>query len=152
MCFNESLRIEPPVVISSNLIFSQDTKVLNGKYTIRKDHPMSVCIHDLHHNPLYWIEPEKFIPERFDPESKYHLQPDGNKRHPLAFTPFLGGKRVCIGKTFAEIVSKFVAPAILGKYEFEYQNKEQLTNKPIINVDTEYEPVIMVKLKRTHLF
>ena len=63
---------------------------------------MHVLIQELHHNPKYWIEPEKFIPERFDPKSKYFLTPKGKRRHLLAFAPFSGGKRVCIGKTLAE--------------------------------------------------
>jgi hypothetical protein len=27
-----------------------------------------------------WIEPEKFIPERFNPNSPYYLTPSGKKR------------------------------------------------------------------------
>jgi cytochrome P450 len=53
-----------------------------------------------------------FIPERFDPSSKYYLTPSGKKRHMNSFGPFLGGKRICVGKTFAEIVSKIVTPII----------------------------------------
>ena len=85
---------------------------------------MTINIQELHHNPQYWIEPEKFIPERFDSHSPYALQPDGKKRHPLAFTPFTGGKRICTGKTFAEIVSKLVVPALLCKYEFVFEDKD----------------------------
>lgn len=124
MCFNESLRMDPPVMISSNLVFTKDTHILDKKYFIKKGDSLSVFIYELHYNPKYWIEPEKFIPERFDPHSDYYLQPDGKKRHPLAFTPFLGGKRICTGKTFAEVISKFVVPAILGKYEFLFEDKE----------------------------
>ena len=53
-----------------------------------------------------WFSPEKFMPERFDTNSPYYKRPDGNKRNPFSFNPFLGGKRICLGKTFAEIVAK----------------------------------------------
>ena len=48
-----------------------------------------------------------------------YLTPSNKKRHPLSFSPFFGGKRICIGKTFAEIIGKYVVPAILGKYKLE---------------------------------
>lgn len=79
---------------------------------------MLIAIHNIHHNTKYWKDPELFIPERFDPTSTYYLQPDGKKRHPMSFIPFIGGKRICTGKTFAEVVAKLVVPALLGKYEF----------------------------------
>ena len=66
------------------------------------------------------------------------MKPNGQKRHPLAFSPFLGGKRICIGKTFAEIVVKLVVIGLLSKHEYHFADpamKEQL--KPILNVDME---------------
>jgi cytochrome P450 len=59
-----------------------------------------------------------FIPERFDPESKYYLTPDGKKRNPFSFSPFLGGVRICLGKTFVEEVSKVTLPNLLQKFDF----------------------------------
>ena len=70
----------------------------------------------------------------------------------MAFTPFLGGKRVCTGKTFAEVISKFVVAGIIGKYEFEFENKDAAKNKPQININIIDDPVIMVKLKRSNLY
>jgi len=67
----------------------------------------------LHWNTKEWIEPSKYIPERFDPESPYYLTPSGKKRHPMSFGPFLGGKRICLGKTFVETMSKIIGPSIL---------------------------------------
>lgn len=31
----------------------------------------------------------------------------------MSFSPFLGGKRICVGKTFAELVAKSILPIIL---------------------------------------
>ena len=57
------------------------------------------------------------------------MTPGQKKRHPYSFTPFMGGKRICIGKTFAEMVGRFVVPAILGKYEFEFVDPDMMKNK-----------------------
>lgn len=118
MCFSESLRILPPVTYSSSSLMTEELNL--GKYKIRANQEFLIDIHFLHRNPKQWIEPDKFIPERFDPKSKYFLTPDGKKRHPMVFTPFLGGKRICIGKTFAETVSKIVGPSLLWAFDFKF--------------------------------
>jgi steroid 17alpha-monooxygenase/17alpha-hydroxyprogesterone aldolase len=90
----------------------------------------------LHHNPDEWKEPDKFIPERFDPSSPYYLTPHGKKRHPMSFGPFLGGKRICIGKTFAEMSSKMSIPMILSRFQFEFVDKTLYDGKlPSNNVE-----------------
>lgn len=73
-----------------------------------------INIYHLHHNPEEWITPEKFIPERFDPESPFYLTPKGTKRHPMSYGPFLGGKRICLGKTFAENMGKCMLAIIVS--------------------------------------
>lgn len=77
-------------------------------------------MYNLCNNEKEWIEPGKFIPERFNPESKYYLTPSGKKRNPYSFSPFLGGQRICIGKTFVEAVSKLGVPALLTHFKFEF--------------------------------
>ena len=77
-------------------------------------------MYHLCNNPDEWIEPGKFIPERFNSESKYYPTPRGTKRNPYSFSPFLGGMRICIGKTFVEAVSKFVLPTMLTHFKWEF--------------------------------
>ena len=125
---------------------------MDKKYKIRKNDSFLICIHEIQHNRKYWIDPEKFIPERFDPESKYYLTPDGKRRPTFAYNPFAGGHRMCTGKTFSEVFAKFIVPGILGKYDFEFLDKEQMKEKPMINIDATRDPVIMVKWKRSHVF
>ena len=70
-------------------------------------------------DPEQWIKPEEFIPERFDSQSEFYLTPKGEKRNPFAFSPFLGGMRICLGKTFIESVSKVMLPVLLTKFSFD---------------------------------
>ena len=118
-CFNESLRMMPPVYFSSSVTMSENVQC--GPLAIRKGDSISISMYHLCNNPNEWIEPRTFIPERFDHESKYHLTPDGKKRNPYSFSPFLGGARICIGKTFVEAVSKLVLPTLLQSFKFDFE-------------------------------
>ena len=76
---------------------------------------------------MQWREPHRFEPSRFDtriPNNIWTLTTDGKPRHPLSFTPFFGGKRVCLGKTFAETTIKFTMPLIYYHVDFEFANPE----------------------------
>ena len=117
-CFNESLRMMPPVYYSSSVCMSQTVQC--EKLKIRKGDPLTIMMGALGNDPKEWIEPEKFIPERFDPQSKYYLTPRGERRNPYSFSPFLGGSRICIGKTFIEVVSKLTVPTLLSHFVFEF--------------------------------
>lgn len=48
----------------------------------------------------------------------------------MSYGPFLGGKRICLGKTFAEIATKAVGPAMINAFNFEFLNKDFYVNKP----------------------
>ena len=117
-CFSESLRVDTPVNNTSTLMFTEDVDICG--YKIKKHDCFQIGNHNLHHNPEEWQEPERYIPERFDPSSPYFLTPAGKKRNPMSFMPFLGGKRICLGKTFAEVNSRIVGPAIFSQFNFEF--------------------------------
>ena len=42
----------------------------------------------------------------------------------MSFGPFLGGKRICIGKTFAESILKCIMPLIFNQVDFEFEDKD----------------------------
>ncbi len=48
-----------------------------------------------HRRPDFWPDPHVFDPDRFAPNAQ------GTKRPRLAYSPFSGGPRVCIGAAFA---------------------------------------------------
>ncbi|TNV80052.1 hypothetical protein FGO68_gene9962 [Halteria grandinella] len=132
-CFNESLRIEPPVPFSSSLCMTEEVTI--GGFIFKKGEGFYHNCYQLHHNLDQWGPThDEYIPERFDP-GHVHEYP---KRHPMSFLPFSGGKRVCVGKTFAEIAFKIVMPLVMKAFNKdgrigEFADKEHYTKKPHIN-------------------
>ena len=57
----------------------------------------------------------------------------------------MGGQRICVGKTFAEIVSKIVGPVFL--YMFDLELEKEMNEKEPLNSNNLYEPKIFGKLK-----
>ncbi len=151
-CFYESLRMEPPTVTSSG-VYTEDQTLPNG-LRVKKGDLIVINIQSMQNDKNEWFSPEKFIPERFDKNSPYYKRPDGNKRNPFSFNPFHGGKRICLGKTFAEIDAKFVVPALLSRFTFDFVDQDYVTGakqKPKVNLDLDEDPVVLMKLKRVDL-
>ena len=96
----ESLRLRPPVLITTAYEFAKDTKV--GKYLIKAGDRVMINMAGLHLNPAQWQRANEFLPQRFDSTDPLFLTPNGKKRHTMSLSPFNGGKRICFGKTFAE--------------------------------------------------
>lgn len=122
-CFYEALRLDPPATMNPAACFSQDVKI--GRVNVPRGLTFSLMIYQMHVNPAEWIFPKAFIPDRFDPSSEFYLRPDQTKRNPLTFNPFLGGKRVCLGKSFAEITIRHTIPLLYHFLDFEYADAGQ---------------------------
>ncbi|CDW71064.1 cytochrome p450 [Stylonychia lemnae] len=145
-CFYEAIRIEPPIALSSSCQVNEDMEM--SGVTIKKDEVLIVNIHQIHHNSDQWIEHDKYIPERFDPNSKYFLTPAGTPRHQTSYIPFLGGKRICLGKTFAEYSFKTIVPIMMSGRKFRLTNEEYLTSKPHYDAIMFKKPVIRMRLEK----
>ncbi|KAI4462793.1 cytochrome p450 family 4 [Holotrichia oblita] len=83
----ESLRLYPSVPAIARFT-SEDLTI--DDYFIPKGTTVSIHIMDIHLNPKYFPQPEKFDPDRFLPENS-------KDRHPYAYIPFSAGPRNCIG-------------------------------------------------------
>ncbi|CDW76112.1 cytochrome p450 [Stylonychia lemnae] len=145
-CFYETLRIEPPVIISSSVKLTEDQEI--SGVIIKHDDMLIVNLHQIHHNKDQWIDDDKFIPERFDPQSKYYVTPAGTQRNQFSFVPFLGGKRVCLGKTFAENAFKTIVPLLMNNYKFLFCDDKQKSQKPFNNALMFKRPQVYMKLER----
>ena len=69
-----------------------------------------IPIHSIHHDPDYFDQPEQFIPERFLPENRNH--------HSHAFITFGSGPRICIGMSWALVISKLALFHTICNFKF----------------------------------
>ena len=138
--------MQPPVWFSSSCSMSEEVQC--GPLRMGKGHIFSISMWHLHNNPEEWHEPAKFIPERFDPNSQFYLTPSGTKRNPFSFSPFLGGSRICIGKTFIEAVSKLTVPVLISNFQFEFTEgiKAENFEYPHNNLSNQETPDIKVRI------
>jgi len=89
-CFDEALRLRPPAYGITRQAVHDD---VIGGHPIEAGTTVWILVCNIHMDPRFWPEPEKFDPSRF--------MPGAPKRPILAFIPFGGGKRICIARNFA---------------------------------------------------
>jgi cytochrome P450 len=104
----EVLRLEPPVWSIERKALSDD--VVRG-YSIPAGSSIVLSPIVTHRHPAFWDEPSAFRPERF-------LEA-GCPRHRLAYFPFGGGARSCVGGNVAIIQLKLMLAAIFREFTFE---------------------------------
>ncbi|XP_076275225.1 cytochrome P450 9e2-like isoform X2 [Rhynchophorus ferrugineus] len=114
MVITETLRKYPGL--------SATERVCVKPYTIEPVYPDEQPVHlnvgdivflppySLHHDPKYFADPEKFIPERFSDDNKTLI----NK---YTYMPFGIGPRACIGSRFALLEMKTLLIQLVNKFE-----------------------------------
>lgn len=124
---DEALRLWPTVPAYSRAATVDTT--LAGKYPMREGDWMLVLTHQLHRDPVWGPDPERFDPDRFLPANV-------KARPGHAYRPFGTGERACIGRQFAIHEAVLVLGVILQHYDISgdpgYQLKvtERLTLMP----------------------
>lgn len=118
----ESLRLYPPAWVVERQNLEPDEL---GGYAIPKGSIVGISPYALHRNPRYFPDPERFDPDRF-------LRP--SDRPKLAFMPFGGGPRVCIGNAFAMMELQLIVPMILSRFELALAPGFELALDPSVTL------------------
>jgi cytochrome P450 len=102
----ESLRLYPPAWAGTRI--AREEVELRG-YRLPKGTIVGFSQYLTHRMPEYFAAPERFLPERFDPDH-------GETHPPYAYIPFGAGPRSCIGSGFALMELKTIVPIILQRF------------------------------------
>ena len=104
LCIKEALRLYPILPISPRGT-TKDVTLPDGRI-IPEGVDVYVLLHEIHRDPEYFPEPEKYKPER-------------HTEHNRAFMPFTIGSRNCIGQAYAMNTMKVVLSFLLLTYKWE---------------------------------
>ena len=126
---SETLRLYP--VTPSIRRMTQKTRTL-GNITIPQGSEVIIPVENIHYDPRFYPEPNKFDPDRFSEEAKA-------ARPPLAYLPFGGGPRHCPGSRLALMELKVALARILCKVRVEVNERTKpkqgeqirLSNRPL---------------------
>ncbi|XP_067632322.1 probable cytochrome P450 49a1 [Eurosta solidaginis] len=143
-CIKETLRMYPVVIANGRSL--QSDAVIAGYHIPKGTHvifPHLVVSND----PTYFPEPKCFLPERWLKQSETSAQQcpyAGRKIHPFVSLPFGYGRRMCVGRRFAEIELNMLLAKIFRKYKVEYNSGELM-----YKVNSTYIPESPLNFKLT---
>ena len=143
MVIKETLRLFPPIHVGNR--FAKENLDLQG-YAVPEETRVMVSIYLSHRDEAVWEDPEQFCPHRFDRQQKDAGAEVDKQRPPLAYIPFGGGPRNCIGATFAQIESKVVLARILQQFELQLSPGQKV--RPYMGATLEPRPGVKMIVKR----
>jgi cytochrome P450 len=108
-CVQEAMRVYSPAWVVPRLCVEDD---VIGGHRIKRGSTVLIPINSIHHDERFWPDPEAFDPTRFLPEN-------AKRYHRSAYLPFGGGRRVCIGKTFAMIEATLVTALMSRRFVYD---------------------------------
>ena len=120
---HEVLRVYPPAYV---LARRTTREVEIGGWTIPADQPVVLWIYMTHHDPRWYPEPERFDPTRF--------LADDDTRPKLAWLPFGGGARMCMGKHFALMEMQLLLATLVRGFRFEVDPGVSVRPKPRVTL------------------
>jgi len=132
----ESMRLLPPVY----LLGREATADLElGGYRVKRGYTVLMSEWVNHRDPDYFPDPEEFRPERWEGEFARRLPK-------FAYYPFGGGRRVCVGNSFALIEAAIILAGVGQRYRFTVDPEAVIEIKPQITLMPAYD--IPVTLER----
>ncbi|CAG8523279.1 9024_t:CDS:2 [Paraglomus occultum] len=103
----ETSRIRPVVIVLSR--YSERPDKVAGYMWPSKTY-FIMYVRGISNSPLYWKDPDKFIPERFYGNQEIYKN---------SFSMFGGGPRICPGNKFAMIELKTLLAAVYRRFDVE---------------------------------
>jgi cytochrome P450 len=128
MVLSEAMRLYPPAWAMGREAL-EDVAV--GPYRLRKGTSVFFSQYIVQRNPLWFPEPDRFLPERFEPAAKA-------QRPRFAYFPFGGGGRQCIGESFAMMEAVLALATIAQRWQLRIDPDHPIELQPKITLRPRY--------------
>ncbi|KAF2898969.1 hypothetical protein ILUMI_07205 [Ignelater luminosus] len=112
---DETLRKYPPLAFLNRKCVIP-YKIPDTDVVIDKETAVIISTLGIQRDPEYFLDPEKFDPDRFSEENK-------SKIKPFTYLPFGDGPRVCLGLRFGVMQTKVGLTVLLRNYKFSLNHK-----------------------------
>jgi cytochrome P450 len=120
----ESMRLFPPIFVLMRYAVEDDEI---GGYHVPAGSNIVLCAYVTHRHPDFYENPEGFDPDRFTSEFVKSL-------HRMAYFPFSGGPRKCIGHTFAMMEMPIVLAMVTQRYKLNLLPGLPVVAEPAISL------------------
>ena len=124
----ESMRLFPPAWVIGRRAIAEHTV---SDYTLPARSMVFMSPYVMHHDPRFYPDADRFLPERWTPEFESALPR-------FAYFPFGGGTRQCIGEQFAWMEGVFVLATIARKWRFELDPAQRVVPQPLVTLRSRY--------------
>uniref|UniRef100_A0A7S3KQG3 Cytochrome P450 n=1 Tax=Euplotes crassus TaxID=5936 RepID=A0A7S3KQG3_EUPCR len=141
----ETLRRDTAVSETFDYVSSSDIKICD--VPIKKGTKIRIDAVSSHFDERKWLEPESFIPERFDFDSEFYQKSKkmGKVADIYSRRSFSHGNRNCPGQSFALLEMKLVIAYFVTHIDFNY-SKEDLSNENIgFGMGSQFVPNITIR-------
>jgi unspecific monooxygenase len=108
----ELLRIHPPIWLLGRVAV-RPTRL--AQWTISPGERVVFSLHQIHHDPRWWTEPQQTDPQRWLGDQRPH-------RHRYAYLPFGGGPRVCLGARLGMLQLTLATARLARDYDIDMIN------------------------------
>ena len=126
------MRLYPPIFVLMRYAVEDDEI---GGYHVPAGSNIVLCPYVTHRHPDFYPNPEGFDPDRFTPEFVKNL-------HRMAYFPFSGGPRKCIGHTFAMMEMPIVLAMVAQRYRLDLVPGYPMVAEPAISLRPR-DPLLM---------
>eukprot|EP00343_Euplotes_focardii_P008025 CAMPEP_0205819602 /NCGR_PEP_ID=MMETSP0206-20130828/2041_1 /ASSEMBLY_ACC=CAM_ASM_000279 /TAXON_ID=36767 /ORGANISM="Euplotes focardii, Strain TN1" /LENGTH=342 /DNA_ID=CAMNT_0053113393 /DNA_START=531 /DNA_END=1559 /DNA_ORIENTATION=- len=122
-CFKEALRMDTAVPFSFYYQAKCKTNICN--VPVDKGTLIKFSFTEAHYNKDTWLEPLKFIPERFDTESEFYQESkkQGKIFNSYSRRSFGLGPRKCPGESFAHLSVRIVVAYMVTMMDYDMEQK-----------------------------
>jgi cytochrome P450 len=125
---DETLRLYPPAYGITRQAVEPDEF---GGYRLPANASVTVVLYNVHRDPRFWDEPDRFDPSRFSADRSAG-------RPPFAYLPFGAGPRLCIGNQFALTEAQLALASLAQRYRRQLLPGHPVPPNPIFTLHTSH--------------